>query len=113
MLLPAAWLVFVVAACMPLLLSLPLPPCPPLRGLSRVNSNVQSAVSALSCTSSAFGSAGGTGAEINGVRVDEASVRRALEEEAAAMNQLKVGAWHHWLSSLLSSSAGLTVALQK
>ncbi|XP_050026080.2 phosphatidylinositol-binding clathrin assembly protein LAP-like isoform X6 [Dermacentor andersoni] len=56
---------------------------------TRVNSNVQSAVSALSCTSSAFGSAGGTGAEINGVRVDEASVRRALEEEAAAMNQLK------------------------
>uniref|UniRef100_A0A131YJ80 Clathrin assembly protein n=1 Tax=Rhipicephalus appendiculatus TaxID=34631 RepID=A0A131YJ80_RHIAP len=56
---------------------------------TRVSSNVQSAVSALSCTSSAFGSAGGTGAEINGVRVDEASVRRALEEEAAAMNQLK------------------------
>ncbi|XP_037577824.1 phosphatidylinositol-binding clathrin assembly protein LAP-like isoform X6 [Dermacentor silvarum] len=56
---------------------------------TRVNSNVQSAVSALSCTSSAFGSAGGTGAEINGVRVDEASVRRALEEEAAALNQLK------------------------
>ncbi|XP_077486958.1 phosphatidylinositol-binding clathrin assembly protein lap isoform X3 [Amblyomma americanum] len=56
---------------------------------TRVSSNVQSAVSALSCTSSAFGSAGGTGAELNGVRVDEASVRRALEEEAAAMNQLK------------------------
>ncbi|XP_049527393.1 uncharacterized protein LOC119458794 [Dermacentor silvarum] len=56
---------------------------------TRVNSNVQSAVSALSCTSSAFGSAGGTGAEINGVRVDEAGVRRALEEEAAALNQLK------------------------
>lgn len=56
---------------------------------TRVSSNVQSAVSALSCTSSAFGSAGGTGAEINGVRVDEASLRRALEEEAAAMNQLK------------------------
>uniref|UniRef100_A0A1E1XPK1 Putative clathrin assembly protein n=1 Tax=Amblyomma sculptum TaxID=1581419 RepID=A0A1E1XPK1_AMBSC len=56
---------------------------------TRVSSNVQSAVSALSCTSSAFGSAGGTGAELNGVRVDEAGVRRALEEEAAAMNQLK------------------------
>uniref|UniRef100_A0A023GLN3 Putative clathrin assembly protein n=1 Tax=Amblyomma triste TaxID=251400 RepID=A0A023GLN3_AMBTT len=57
--------------------------------VTRVSSNVQSAVSALSCTSSAFGSVGGTGAELNGVRVDEASVRRALEEEAAAMDQLK------------------------
>lgn len=56
---------------------------------TRVSSNVQSAVSALSCTSSAFGSAGGTGSELNGVRLDEASVRRALEEEAAALNQLK------------------------
>ncbi|EEC07737.1 phosphatidylinositol-binding clathrin assembly protein, putative [Ixodes scapularis] len=54
-------------------------------------SNLQSAVTALSSTSSAFGSAGGTGNEPNGVRLDEASVRKALEEEAAIMNQLKVG----------------------
>ncbi|CAN7989465.1 unnamed protein product [Ixodes hexagonus] len=53
-------------------------------------SNLQSAVTALSSTSSAFGSAGGTGNELNGVRLDEASVRKALEEEAAIMNQLKV-----------------------
>ncbi|XP_040075040.1 phosphatidylinositol-binding clathrin assembly protein LAP isoform X2 [Ixodes scapularis] len=52
-------------------------------------SNLQSAVTALSSTSSAFGSAGGTGNEPNGVRLDEASVRKALEEEAAIMNQLK------------------------
>ncbi|KAK8761696.1 hypothetical protein V5799_027035 [Amblyomma americanum] len=91
---------------------------------TRVSSNVQSAVSALSCTSSAFGSAGGTGAELNGVRVDEASVRRALEEEAAAMNQLKpavgsaeVRAWLssacHGAGSLCGSAAGVCAWLQE
>lgn len=52
-------------------------------------SNLASAVTALSSTSSAFGTAGGTGQEVNGLKVDEASVRKALEEEAAALDQLK------------------------
>ncbi|XP_064473177.1 phosphatidylinositol-binding clathrin assembly protein unc-11-like isoform X2 [Ornithodoros turicata] len=46
-------------------------------------SNLASAVTALSSTSSAFGTAGGTG----DMKVDE--VRKALEEEAAIMNQFK------------------------
>lgn len=54
--------------------------------------NLQNAVSALSHTSIAFGSAGESGSpqqEVNGVKVDE-SVRKAVEEEAEVMNQLKV-----------------------
>lgn len=53
--------------------------------------NLKNAVSALTSTSSSFSSAGGNGAptqEMNGGKVDE-SLRRAVEEEAAVMNQLK------------------------
>ncbi|XP_054717784.1 phosphatidylinositol-binding clathrin assembly protein LAP-like isoform X7 [Uloborus diversus] len=53
--------------------------------------NLQNAVSALSHTSNAFGSVGENNSqqqEVNGVKVDE-SVRKAVEEEAEVMNQLK------------------------
>ncbi|XP_042912930.1 phosphatidylinositol-binding clathrin assembly protein LAP-like [Parasteatoda tepidariorum] len=51
---------------------------------------VQCAVSALSSTSSALASsAHEISHELNGLTVDE-SMRRAVEEEAAIMNQLKV-----------------------
>lgn len=50
-------------------------------------------MSALCHTSNAFGSAGESNSpvqqEVNGVKVDE-SVRKAVEEEAEVMNQLKV-----------------------
>ncbi|XP_067129519.1 phosphatidylinositol-binding clathrin assembly protein LAP isoform X6 [Centruroides vittatus] len=52
--------------------------------------NLKNAVSALTSTSSSFSSASGNGptSEMNGGKVDE-SLRRAVEEEAAVMNQLK------------------------
>ncbi|GIX84656.1 phosphatidylinositol-binding clathrin assembly protein [Caerostris darwini] len=49
---------------------------------------VQSAVSALNSTSSAFTNSITSAHELNGLTVDE-SMRRAVEEEAAIMNQLK------------------------
>lgn len=51
--------------------------------------SVQSAVSALNSTSSAFTNSITSAHEINGLTVDE-SMRRAVEEEAAIMNQLKL-----------------------
>ncbi|XP_054722364.1 phosphatidylinositol-binding clathrin assembly protein LAP-like [Uloborus diversus] len=53
----------------------------------RTNS-VQTAVSALNSTSSAFTNSISSAHELNGLTVDE-SMRRAVEEEAAIMNQLK------------------------
>lgn len=50
---------------------------------------MQTAVSALNTTSSAFTNSITSAHEINGLTVDE-SMRRAVEEEAAVMNQLKV-----------------------
>ncbi|XP_035209598.1 phosphatidylinositol-binding clathrin assembly protein-like isoform X3 [Stegodyphus dumicola] len=52
--------------------------------------NLRNAVSALSHTSNAFSSAGENSMqqEVNGVKVDE-NVRKAVEEEAEVMNQLK------------------------
>ncbi|CAL1298509.1 unnamed protein product [Larinioides sclopetarius] len=52
--------------------------------------NVQNAVNALTHTSHAFSSAGENSPqqEVNGMKVDE-SVRKAVEEEAEIMNQLK------------------------
>ncbi|GIY09559.1 phosphatidylinositol-binding clathrin assembly protein LAP [Caerostris darwini] len=52
--------------------------------------NLQNAVNALSHTSHAFSSAGENSPqqEMNGVKIDE-SVRKAVEEEAEIMNQLK------------------------
>lgn len=49
-------------------------------------------MSALCHTSNAFGSAGESNSpqqEVNGLKVDE-SVRKAVEEEAEVMSQLKV-----------------------
>ncbi|XP_076357673.1 phosphatidylinositol-binding clathrin assembly protein LAP-like isoform X2 [Tachypleus tridentatus] len=57
---------------------------------SRGTSNLKSAVSALSSTSDAFGTVGGTDTEINGLKPE--AIKKALEEEAAFMNQLKKGA---------------------
>ncbi|GFT48070.1 phosphatidylinositol-binding clathrin assembly protein LAP [Nephila pilipes] len=51
--------------------------------------NLQNAVNALSHTSHAFSSAGeNSPTEVNGVKIDE-SARKAVEEEAEIMNQLK------------------------
>lgn len=55
---------------------------------------VQTAVSALNNTSSAFTNSISSAHEINGLTIDE-SMRRAVEEEAAVMNQLKVIIVHH------------------
>ncbi|KAG8184760.1 hypothetical protein JTE90_019356 [Oedothorax gibbosus] len=62
---------------------------------SKVTS-IQSAVSALNSTSSAFTNSISSAHEINGLTVDE-SMRRAVEEEAAIMNQLKL---HEEVASL-------------
>lgn len=50
--------------------------------------SVQTAVTALNTTSSAFTNSISSAHEINGLTIDE-SMRRAVEEEAAVMNQLK------------------------
>ncbi|GBM86734.1 Phosphatidylinositol-binding clathrin assembly protein LAP [Araneus ventricosus] len=50
--------------------------------------SIQSAVSALNSTGSAFTNSISSAHELNGLTVDE-SMRRAVEEEAAVMNQLK------------------------
>ncbi|XP_022245949.1 phosphatidylinositol-binding clathrin assembly protein LAP-like isoform X2 [Limulus polyphemus] len=58
---------------------------------TRGTSNLKSAVSALSSTSNAFGTVGGTDTqEINSLKPE--AIKKALEEEAAFMNQLKKGA---------------------
>ncbi|XP_013783639.1 phosphatidylinositol-binding clathrin assembly protein LAP-like isoform X1 [Limulus polyphemus] len=58
---------------------------------ARGTNNLKNAVSALSSTSNAFGTVGGTGTqEMNGLKPE--AIKKALEEEAAFMNQLKKGA---------------------
>ncbi|XP_076373829.1 phosphatidylinositol-binding clathrin assembly protein-like isoform X3 [Tachypleus tridentatus] len=66
---------------------------------ARGTNNLKNAVSALSSTSNAFGTVGGTGTqEMNGLKPE--AIKKALEEEAAFMNQLKKGA-----SGLLDSTS--------
>ncbi|XP_076373839.1 phosphatidylinositol-binding clathrin assembly protein-like isoform X10 [Tachypleus tridentatus] len=60
---------------------------------ARGTNNLKNAVSALSSTSNAFGTVGGTGTqEMNGLKPE--AIKKALEEEAAFMNQLKERRMH-------------------
>ncbi|XP_013783640.1 phosphatidylinositol-binding clathrin assembly protein LAP-like isoform X2 [Limulus polyphemus] len=71
---------------------------------ARGTNNLKNAVSALSSTSNAFGTVGGTGTqEMNGLKPE--AIKKALEEEAAFMNQLKERRMHE-LEKQGSGSSG-------
>ncbi|XP_035206625.1 phosphatidylinositol-binding clathrin assembly protein LAP-like isoform X2 [Stegodyphus dumicola] len=72
------------------------------------SNSIQTAVSALNSTGSAFTNSIASAHEINGLTVDE-SMRRAVEEEAAIMNQLKEQRLRELASRQAAEAAGSKV----